>query len=173
MTTFLYGSLLLMAAFGLHVVIWRIRVPGRQNKVLLQCFLGVLVVGSLLLNYFSNDIALLGVNPPTRLAAYARLWMYFISFTLAYMITYSAVEADSPSLVIILKIAATGASGLKEESLLRELNDDALIVPRIRDLLRDKMAVQAEGKYRLRPKGVMLSRLFQLYRNLMGAGKGG
>lgn len=173
MTTFLYGSLLIIAAFGLHFIIWWIRVPRRQNKVLLQCFLGVLVVGSLLLYYFSNDIVLLGVNPPTRLSAYARLWMYFISFTLAYMITYSAVEADSPSLVIILKIAETGPSGLKEESLLGELNDDALIVPRIRDLLRDKMTAQAEGKYRLRPKGVMLSRLFQLYRNLMGAGKGG
>jgi len=173
MNTFLYGSLLFIAAFGLHFIIWRIRIPRRQSKVLLQCFLSVLVVGSLLLYYFSNDIALLGVKPPTRLAAYARLWMYFISFTLAYMITYSAVEADSPSLVIILKIAATGTSGLKEESLLSELNDDALIVPRIRDLLRDKMAEQVEGQYRLRPKGAMLSRLFQLYRSLMGAGKGG
>jgi len=173
MPAFLYGSLLLLAAFGLHFIIWRVRVPGRQNTALLRCFLGVLAAGSLLLFFFQNDIVLWGVTPPADLAAFARMWLYFISFALAYMITYSAVEADSPSLVIILKIAAMGTAGLKEENLLSALNDKTLIVPRIRDLLRDKMAMQTEGKYRLRSKGVAMARLFQWYRKLMGVGKGG
>ena len=105
MNVLLYGSLLFMAAFVLHVVVWRIRLPKRQTKALLFIFFGVLACGSLLLFKYPGTIIILGLHPPVAVPEYCRIWLYFVSLTLAYMITYSAIEADSPSLMIILKIA--------------------------------------------------------------------
>jgi hypothetical protein len=89
------------------------------------------------------------------------------------MITYSAIEADSPSLIIIMKIHKAGNSGLARESLESVMNDRILIEPRLRDLLIDKMAAFEEGKYRLRKKGVLIAGLFRFYRAIIKAGKGG
>jgi len=99
--------------------------------------------------------------------------IYFIALTLAYMITYSAVEVDSPSLIIIMKISEAGKLGLTKESLEGEMDDSVLIKPRLKDLLIDRMAEVHEGRYRLRKKGILMARLFTFYRNMMRAGKGG
>ena len=112
-------------------------------------------------------------HPPIALRAYFSIGFYFISITLAYIITYSAIEADSPSLMIIMKIHEAGESGFKMESLEADLNNSSVILPRLKDLLIDKMAELEEGKYRLRAKGRLMAKLFSCYRNLMGAGKGG
>jgi hypothetical protein len=107
------------------------------------------------------------------LESFFQLSIYFLSLTLAYLITYSAIEADSPSLLIVIKIFEADSFGLSKESLEYELNNAVLIEPRINDLTRDKMAEFHEGKYRLRMKGILLARLFTFYRNMLKAGKGG
>jgi len=173
MAGIIYGSLLIFAAFSLHLIIWQIRVPKRQTRAVIQCFLVVLVVGAFILRHYSSAISVFGLHPPIALRAYFSIGFYFISITLAYIITYSAIEADSPSLMIIMKIHEAGESGFKMESLEADLNNSSVILPRLKDLLIDKMAELEEGKYRLRAKGRLMAKLFSCYRNLMGAGKGG
>ena len=168
-----YGSLLIFAAFFLHLIIWQIRVPKRQTRALMQCFLGVFVVGSFIFRYYSPAISVFGLHPPVALTEYFSIGFYFISITLAYIITYSAIEADSPSLMIIMKIHEASESGLNMESLKADLNNSRVILPRLKDLLIDKMAELEEGKYRLRVKGRLMAKLFSSYRNLMVTGKGG
>ena len=93
---------------------------------------------------------------------------------MAYITTYSALEVDSPSLVMVMKIAKAGSNGLKKESFEHEMDDGILVVPRIRDLITGGMANLDEGRYRLTPKGVLVSRIFIAYRKLMNRdGKGG
>ena len=89
------------------------------------------------------------------------------------MITYSAMEADSPSLVILNHIADAGSEGVAKDVFFDSLNDDILVKPRIKDLLRDKMAYLEEGRYRLTPKGIRFARIFILFRGLLKAPKGG
>jgi hypothetical protein len=173
MTVLFYGSLLFGLSLVLNFVIWRIHLPKRQAKIIFLLFAGALFCGSYILWKFSQELSLLGLRPPGALAQYLQLWMYYVSLTLAYMITYSAIEADSPSLIIIMKIYEAGSSGLAKESLERAMNDRVLIEPRLKDLLVDKMADFQEGKYRITKKGVLIARLFTFYRGLMKAGKGG
>ena len=173
MASLVYGSILFGFAFVLHVVWWRIRLPKRQTKVLLLIFFGFLCVGSLILQRYTLKISIFGLHPPSDISEYFQLAIYFISLTLAYMITYSAIEADSPSLLIVMRISDAGKSGLSKELLERDMDDTVLLSPRIADLLIDKMAGIREGKYLLTPKGLLMARLFKFYRDLMRADKGG
>jgi len=84
------------------------------------------------------------------------------------MITYSALEADSPSLVMIMSIANAGKKGLDRMALQTNLSDDLLIKPRVMDLILDKMAYMDGEKICLTSKGVIFAKIFILYRNLMG-----
>ena len=173
MAVLVYGSLLFGLAFVLHVVCWRIRLPKRQIKVLLLIFFGFLCVGSFILQRYALKISIFGLHPPSDVSEYFQFAIYFISLTLAYMITYSAIEADSPSLLIVMKISDAGKSGLSKEVLGRDMDDKVLIEPRIKDLLIDKMAEMREEKYLLTKKGLLMARLFKFYRDLMRANKGG
>ena len=89
------------------------------------------------------------------------------------MITYSALEADSPTLVMILIIAKTGSMGLKQESLNKLMTDEILVIPRVKDLLKDKMIVLNHEKYIITPKGVLFAKFFTTFRKILGAKKGG
>ena len=99
--------------------------------------------------------------------------LFFISLALAYIISYSGVEADSPSLVMTLTIANAGPEGLDKKEFDKIMTNDILVKPRIRDLLLDKMAYKEGDKYKITPKGILFARIFIIYRKLLNAQKGG
>lgn len=173
MRVLVWGLALLAAAFLVHVAVWRIRVPVRQVKVVLFIFFGTLFAA--LCVFLAADQLSPGLRrlSPGGAAELVQLALLFGSVSLAYMITYSAVEVDSPSLHMVLAIHRAGAGGLPEAGLLALRRDDRLVAPRVRDLVVDRMAVLEGSHYRLTPKGVALARLFILYRGVLGAGKGG
>lgn len=173
MGVLLYGSLIFALAFVLHVVWWKIHLPARQTKVLLILFFGSVFVGSFILHRYALKISIFGLHPPSDASEYVQLVIYFASLTVAYMITYSAIEADSPSLLIVMRISDAGCSGLSRQVLTGDMDDSVLVEPRIKDLLIDKMAVMRGEKYLLTTKGLLMARLFTFYRDLMRADKGG
>ncbi len=173
MLVLLYSLLLFSMAFVFHIVLWKTRLPKRQTKVLLQIFFGTLIIGvlslisiSLLIPEFDN---LIPMKPPE----YLHICLIFASLTLSYMITYSALEADSPTLVMVMTIAKAGVEGLDKKEFDQRLNDDLLIKPRIRDLTIDKMAYIYGDKYKLSRKGILFARIFIVFRKLLNASKGG
>lgn len=172
MKVLFWSLFLLVMAFVLHLVVWKIRLPKRQIKTMLLIFFGALILGSA---YLWNDpsVALFGIDAPTRVTEFIRIALMFTAFTLAYMITYTGLEADSPSLVMVLNIAQAGPEGLSKDVFFQQMTDDILIKPRVRDLLTDKMAYLDGDTYRLTPKGVLLANIFVVYRSILGAGKGG
>ena len=173
MRILLYSLLLFSTAFIFHIVLWKIRLPKRQTKVLLQIFFSTLIVGILFLISISSFISEAENIVPQKTSEYLHICLIFISLTLSYMITYSALEADSPTLVMVMTIEKAGPEGLDKKEFDRMLNDDILIKPRIRDLIIDKMAYLDGEKYKLTSKGVLFARIFILYRGLLNAPKSG
>lgn len=110
---------------------------------------------------------------PKNLLEYLHIILFFISLTSAYIITYSAIEVDSPSLLMITHIAQAGLKGIEKEKIDILMNNDILIKPRIEDLLKDNFISKNGQNYILTPKGVFLSRIFILSRKLLGLNKGG
>ena len=169
-----WSSVLFVLAFIIQLVLWKIRLPKRQTKVILQIFFTVLFMGNLVLWNIPNDPVLWKITPPASLLEYIHISLFFISLTLAYMITYSAIEADSPSLVIMTAIANAEPNGLDKKCFDELMTDDKLVKPRIRDLLLNKMAEMDGDKYVLTPKGVLFARFFIIYRKTMNIShKGG
>ena len=167
-----WGSLVFFASFLLHLAVWKVRIPARQTKTILFILfggLGASLAAFVLVPSFS--LACFPVpSGPAELLATA---LFVSSFSLAYVITYSAVEADSPTLVMIKTVADAGARGLAREDFFAVLNDAVLVEPRIRDLLTDRMAVLEGGRYSLPKKGRLFAAVFTKYRALLRLGKGG
>lgn len=162
----------LIAAFFLHWIVWKIKIPARQAKSMLQIFFGTLalVLAGL------GIAAAAGPSSPWLLDSwteYLQIAFLFTAFTLAYLISYPALEADSPSVVIMLEISRAGSEGLAMESFHQSMTDDVLVAPRLKDLLMDKMAYMEEDRYRLTKKGIWMARVFGCYRKLIDAPKGG
>lgn len=173
MNVLVWSMALLGLAFGLHLAIWRIRLPARQTRALLAVFFGVLVAGLAALGAAGAMAPRWAPYLPASPAQLLHVGLFFVSVTLAYMITYSALEADSPSLVMILAIADAGEDGLDERRFDEAMTDEILVAPRVRDLLRDRLASLDGETYRITPKGRRFVRIFLLHRGVLGAGKGG
>ena len=156
MSVLFYSLTLVFIPFLIHLSIWRIHLPRNQTKVLLQIFFGTLIIGILILGKFSATIC-----------EYLQLSFLFISLTLAYITTYSAVEADSPSLVMVMNITKAGPDGVDKDSFEQKMSDDILVVPRIRDLITGRLIYPNGEVCKLTKKGIFIARLFIAYRKLL------
>lgn len=162
MSILLAGSGLFAAAFCLHLALWRVRAPRRQIKALLRLFFGALAA-ALLLGWAAGPAAL-RFAPAEAL----HLLLFYTGLTLAYIITYSAVQVDSPSLVIVAAIAAGGGAGLGRDALFAGLTDEILVRPRLEDLVRDEVVAFDGAVYRMCPRGSRFLALIVGWRRLMG-----
>ncbi|MCP4369916.1 MAG: hypothetical protein GY797_17645 [Deltaproteobacteria bacterium] len=133
----------------------------------MQVFIIVFSVGIFVLWKFHLSFPFLGISPPVNVPEYLQVSLLFFSLTAAYMITYTALEADSPSLVIVSTIIDAGPEGLEKKCFDELVDDDVLIKPRVHDLGRDKMMCLEQDRYRLTPKGLLMARIFIVHRQLM------
>jgi hypothetical protein len=86
---------------------------------------------------------------------------------MAYLITYSAVEVDSPSLIMTMAIHKAGKNGLPVDVFKNSMTDEILVIPRVNDLVQDKIAVLKKNIYKLSFKGMILAKIFNSYRSLL------
>lgn len=163
MSVLIWGLILFAVAFFLHLVVWRLYLPRNPIKALVFLFSSVALLGIIFL--FSRKI----YSP----AQYLHIVVLFFSFFIAYLLTYSAIEADSPSLVIVLRIYKAGKEGLPVNVIKESFKDDLLVEPRLKDLV-DARLVDFNGvTYKINNKGVIFILPFMLYRNLLCLRKGG
>ena len=106
MSIFLAVSFLLGLLWVVHWIWWRIALPRRQRPVLLMIFL---FGGILLAPVARLFVQQLGFGELT-LIQWLNVAFVVVAVTLAYVVAYSAVEADSPTLSLVRHIAAAGSS---------------------------------------------------------------
>ncbi len=160
MNILIYGLVFFVVAFLLHIAIWRIKKPANSIKILVSLFILVLIAGSILLSLY-------------EFSSYVYIWFFFISLFIAYLFSYPAIEVDSPSLVIVMRISESGKAGLNIERLDDLLKDDLLVEPRLKDLVDAGLVDFSSSLYRINKKGVMFILPFIFYRNILSLGKGG
>lgn len=163
MSVLIWAITLFVIAFLSHLLIWRFRRPRNPVRVLLLLFNIVILAGAVFLPRFVY------LDLPQIL----HISVLFYSLFISYLLTYPAIEADSPSLVIVMRIYQAGKSGLSSEELEGAIGDELLVEPRIKDLV-DAGLADFDGKiYRINSKGIIFVLPFVLYRDFLVLGKGG
>jgi len=163
MSVLISGSLLFAVAFLLHLALWRMHYPRNPIKTLVLLFGTVAAAGIIFLSLFASYTAV----------QYVHIFMFFFSLFFCYLITYSAIEADSPSLVIILEVARCGKEGLAVGQLKESLGNDLLIEPRLKELVESGLVDLKGSTYKINGKGRAFFTPFIIYRKFLGLGKGG
>tara|TARA_B100000315_G_scaffold63336_1_gene57532 strand:+ start:6171 stop:6695 length:525 start_codon:yes stop_codon:yes gene_type:complete len=168
MVVLLWSAALFLSALLIQIFLWKIRLPDRQAKTLLVVFCITFVFGIAWILATHPTLPVFGMSAPQHIAEYLHITLFYWAFAMAHLITYSAVEVDSPSLVMTMAIQKAGKKGLSIEAFKRSMTDEILVLPRVRDLIHDKIAVLENGIYKLTSKGVTLAKIFNSYRNLLG-----
>lgn len=159
MKVLFYASLTFLTALLLHLVIWKICLPKRNRPVVLvNIFFWVLVLGTIILKNYSGCLDYI---------------VLYCSLAAAYIVSYPAIEADSPSLAITYNIAKVSKAGLANLELYEIMTDETLVVARVNDLLNDGLIHIKSERYFLAPQGLFLAGLFVWFRKLLNLPKGG
>ena len=159
MKVLFYASLTFLIALFLHLVIWKICLPKKNRPVVLvNIFFWVLVLGIVILKNFFQ---------------YLDYIVLYCSLAAAYIVTYPAIEAGSPSLAITYNIAKAAKVGLAKFELYEIMTDETLVAARVNDLLNDGLIYIKSESYFLTFKGFFLAGLFIGFRKLLHLPQGG
>ena len=158
----LFGGVGLFAvALLLHIMVWRIHVPSRQAGALIAVNLVVAILGfGALYASRSKGIELSGAKLLLAIEVFG-------SLAAIYLILFSAVEANSPTLTILNLIHANGSQGISDERLRLEMSQYSFVPSRINQLLQDGMVIETSDGLRLRSRGRLLISFILFYRSLL------
>jgi hypothetical protein len=154
------GAFVFFACFLLHCLIWRLRRPERE--------IGWLALIFILLPACCWAVAkvLLCFNPPGLLFAY----LEHCALSAAYIMSYPAIEADSPSLKIIRVVAAAPA-GMNSAEIKKLFGGD--MAHGFKERLKKEAFITGNGQTEaLTAKGRVWVGIFSAYRSLLGLPEG-
>jgi hypothetical protein len=165
-----WGGVLFLGAFLMHLLIWRLHKPKSPIKALLAVFLGVVSVGLAVLYFGDSVVCSIGLAGLPNLAAYLHVLLFFISMAFAYIVCYTALEWDSPTLTIVKMITRAGKSGIEETEFVKRAEELPFLVSRMQDLVRSGIIlVEKNGRYVLSPGLHLFYRSILFYNRLLRA----
>ena len=173
MAVLLLGPALFALSFLVHWIVWQIRRPKATGQALILLLTGTVIGGALVLWLGAHAAPGLSQFLPGDVGVWAQTVAFGLAIAAAYVLTYPAIEVESPIMVIIDLIEHAGPGGLERDELYRRLDDDFLVTPRIDDLMSEGLAVDGADGCRLTDKGRSLGRIFIVWRNILGAELGG
>ena len=160
---------LFLAAFLLHWIIWRIKIPRRQSAALLAILLGTLPVGLAAVVY----VPALQPLGPLGFWQCLHIAIFHVMMSLGYVVVYSALEERSPSMSLLTFVADAGPQGRTLQELRLVLADARPVESRLQAMVRDHMVIETQTNYRLTAKGRVWAQIFACWLRLMGASRGG
>jgi hypothetical protein len=159
MTRVLLAAGLFVIGLAVHLGTWRVRRPKRPFLALVLIFgsLLVVVVGSA--GLWRQWVGLGGWD-------LVQLSVFHLSMSLAYIVTYTALEG-SPSVALVTFIAAAGAEGRELFELYGAIGDDQILGNRFQSLVDNGLLrANARGAYYLTRKGRFWAEVFAFCRKV-------
>lgn len=160
MPVFVAIVFLLGVLFFIHLVWWRFALPRRQRAILLGLFpiggLALAPVVGLLLCWLGFE--------PLSVVQWLNVALAVVTFALAYVVTYSALEADSPTLSLVRHIASFGSTGASEKNLQEFMVSKPFIGARLSALIEEGMVHERDGRIHLTSHPYTLFKMVLLHR---------
>ena len=148
---------LLAVALSAHLILWRFRLPKAQIKALLLIFAAVLV------GWFVG----FGLRA-LPLAEVLQIGLCYTAISLSYVITYSAIEGDSPTLSLMRVLAGRREQGVSASEVDDFLAQRPFVKARIAALLAAGQVREEEGRYVIAGSPSLFFRVILGYRRLYG-----
>ena len=154
----------LFLAWIVHLAIWRWRLPRAQLKALLVIFAVVWALAALsVLTGF--------VGAWSFAAGWFVGFLYFCliywSAAFCYVITYSAMEGDSPTLSLTRHLHRKGEEGVSHQEIEDFFRQRPFVGARVRALVTDNVFLEESGGYRLASGKYLFFRLILGYRRVV------
>lgn len=160
-------------ALAAQVVIWRWRRPGGQYAALLALHVAAVVAATAAFVAAPSLAPAAARALPLTLFEYANFLVLYVALLVAYATTFSAVQADSPTMSILLRVEDAGGRGVSRQDLLAALTDQILVIPRIDDLVTGGLVRREAGRYVIGSRGALFAGVIASYRGLLGMERGG
>jgi len=159
LTPFFLGIAGFGVSFLIHILVWRRERPKRQLVWLFGIFMACPAFIYVVLFCVFADKQFLG------LAGFLH-----ILFSLAYILSYPAIQAPSPSLKIIREVTAAMPQGLSPEDIYRVLSVNESIGFCVDNLIEEKLLCFRKDRFVLSLSGSLIAGFFRNYRRWLGAG---
>lgn len=159
MTILVSGISLFVFAFVFHVLVWRLRLPAKQNLVLLILFS---VVGVIFCFW-------------TKSPAIEILYILLLYGTLAicYILSYTVIASESPTFLILLTVRKHKQNGARLDDFKKHISNEKFVTPKVEAMLVDNFAQIVNGKYKITAGGKSTLWPFMFLRKIFGKGAGG
>ena len=163
MKIFLTSVGLFLVAFVVHLVIWRIKPPRGHIKTLLLIFGGIFCAW-----------LLVSIARSWKLAEILHVLLFYWSMSLCYIITYTAIEADSPTLSLIRFLADARAEGRSKDAVAQFMALRPFVRARLAALARSGVIREEGSRYVATGAQPLFFRIVHEFRKLYGPiSKGG
>jgi hypothetical protein len=153
------GAALLAAGLSIHVLLWQVRLPKSQLKTLLLIFLAL----------WLSAVSLWGIGHLWGASVLDLLYfsLFYWSAALCYVITYSAMEGDSPTLSLTRHLHGKGTQGVSHEEIEEFFRQRPFVGARVKALVTDNIFIEESGGYRLSSGKYLFFRLILTYRRVV------
>lgn len=164
MKILLVSLISLLLAFLCHLAWWRIRLPKRQLRTLLLIFgtFFLLILGGMVI---WPELVALPAAPHWISWLYVTLFYWAAAF--CYVITYSAMEGDSPTLSLMRYLHKAGPEGVSHDDIEEFFRQRPFVGARLKALVHDGVFLIEEKGYRLSPGNYTAFRLILGYRRVV------
>src|SRR4051812_21375679 len=152
MKLFLVSMLAFVAAWAIHVAVWRIRLPRRQTAALLVVYACCYVPAA-------AGVWMVAVSG-SPLIATLHFTVFYVPASLAYASLYSLIEHDSPSLAIVASVAAAKGVGVTRAELEKEFGEGNIVLQRASAAAGNGLIVERGDDWELTPRGRILAKVF-------------
>jgi hypothetical protein len=146
-------------AWAIHFLVWRVRLPKSQLKALLLIFSSVwavVVAASLAAGW-----------PIKAVVEFLYFSLIYWSAALCYVITYSAMEGDSPTLSLTRHLHRRGEEGISHDEIEEFFRQRPFVGARVKALVTDNVFIEEQSGYRLSAGRYLFFRVILGYRRIV------
>jgi hypothetical protein len=157
MRIFLTTCVLFGLGFVLHVIVWKTRLPRDHSKALLFVF-GIVFAPWLVFALFRS----------VPIFDLLDICLFYVSASLCYIVLYSAVEVDSPTLVLMRFLSEAGTAGRSTGEVADFFARRPFVQARVNALLLSGHIREEAGRYVLAGEAPAGFRFIRAFRKLYG-----
>jgi hypothetical protein len=155
----------LLTAFAFHLILWRLRLPQSQLKTLLVLFF--LTWCGAVGFAWASDWNYFALGEGSAFVGFLYFSLLYWAAALCYVITYSAMEGDSPTLSLTRHLHRKRAEGVSHEEIEEFFRQRPFVGARVKALVTDSIFIEESGGYRLASGKYLFFRLILGYRKVV------